>query len=892
MAVAHRIVGRTVMIKLYTIAVILVSLGIVNLSYADTRQPELKSLSGYSRMIFPLNTNGAFKITNSGSQTAQLNVDHVRTDSWQGIENLNDERLESISVNDTGMDTAEIKLKFKNDYQDYFAYLQASPPAVIVDIWSKNISDNIASKKDQNVAKKIGRKIASISDQKKDAKDKNAAKAAPKNRLPASIGGAKVAEFVDPHPTPAPLSLEGEFFRRFKQPLPDFVRHGQKFSSPPETDLENRWTFGKSAEGKTDDVSEIFKLAIKLFKEKKYGLCIKSIEILERDHAKSPYVDEQIFLRALAYKKLSEAHNQPELLLKAEADLKNLMVNTDTSGKERPFALSIKLYFISKAYKNGLWLETIESLEDIVKTLGENDPDNPIISLVLANAYHQVGQNRRAERIYRYVAEKQRGNFFGKEAKYRIGDILAIESNHGRAVEEIESAIKTYPEYLKSRTEAYFNLGEAYFWLGKYDKSIEAFQKFVTQNPSQTIAGLAFVRMGEALELMSKPLDQARENYLQAINGFPFSEGAQIASLRLARANMTSEERLSYQLRTLAEMLSKPNQPQDLVFMAKLLLVQTHRYMNNPELAVKEALKVMTVETGSPYEIFKNQYVQAVGEQFAKLVEQKKYSEALEHNQRYEKWLEMFGPKSLRLLSMAYQGVGLFDSSNQYMNQYAAKQASDRGRSIASVVKPTELKNYFAQGNYQEVLRNIPEKPESLDQMEMAMTSHFRLGHYKDAYRFAAQIKDYEMELSDLALINYTEVQVHLAYEDKNYQQMESLLSKAKEKLKEPDERIDYLYADALWYQRKHPEAIKAYTEALKRYPSSERAERSKYFLGMSYVENGQRKEGVKILADLRDKSQSVWGKSAKQEYELLNWESKYSGILRGLPPSGLGVVK
>ncbi|MGZ3695622.1 MAG: tetratricopeptide repeat protein, partial [Bdellovibrionota bacterium] len=86
-------------------------------------------------------------------------------------------------------------------------------------------------------------------------------------------------------------------------------------------------------------------------------------------------------------------------------------------------------------------------------------------------------------------------------------------------------------------------------------------------------------------------------------------------------------------------------------------------------------------------------------------------------------------------------------------------------------------------------------------------------------------------------------------------------------------------------------EAQAAYSSAIEKFPKSARLERAKYNLGMSLVSVGKRQEAVKVLTEVRDSSQTVWADSAKQELQLIEWESKYSSVLRTLPPSGLGIA-
>lgn len=874
---------------LYTLSlfILILTWGPTTPAFADLREPELKTLDAYSRLVFPLGSSGSFKIEGKASgATAHLSLQRAKVDAWSDLSGLRDQRIASVKAAPRGLDSADLQIDFKQNNTEFFAYLQPAPPAVIVDIWPKFAgADKAPARSLASVKKNVTKKSL--------APVKKAVAVAPKpiRRSLASL----TAGFAAARPIPEALSVDKDFFQRFSLPMPGFIAKGAKFSSPAETDLENQWVFGKEAQDKSDDLSIAYKFAIRLFKEKKYGLCVKSLEIMERDYPRSPYADEQNFLKAVAYKLLGETHQTPALVAKADASLRELMIKLDGHGRALPFSIAIRLYFTSKSYREQQWLEAVEQFEFIVKLLGESDPDYPVISLAMAESYRAIGQTRRAERIYRYVSERQRGKVLGKEALYRIGNILAIENNHKRAVEEIERALAAYPEYASTRTEAYFNLGEAYFQLRNYKKAQHAFSEFAHRSPSQTIAALAYVRLGEIAELTKRPADESRENYLKAINIFPFSEGATIAALRLGRLNLAQEPDIDYELRTIKEILKKSDLERDIRFMARLLLVQIQRYTHKPDEAIAESLSAMTENTGTPYEIFKEQFVLAHGEYLAQLVTEKKYSDALVDYEQNKKWLELYGPKIYQMLGEAYKGVGLYDSSNRYMAQYAqamARENSAGGRKIASELKPAELQNFYSQGNYREVLRSIPADTKNMDEVWMAMVAHFKLQEYKDAYKLARQLREAAESMGDDVLVDTSEVLTHWAYADKNFAEMENILSEAKQKLKEPNERIDYLYGDSLWYQKKNAAAIEAYTKALELFPKSDRAERSRYYLAMSDIEVGKRKEGVKLLADLRDKGPGVWAASAKQELELLEWESKYSIILRGLPPSGLGIVR
>ena len=120
---------------------------------------------------------------------------------------------------------------------------------------------------------------------------------------------------------------------------------------------------------------------------------------------------------------------------------------------------------------------------------------------------------------------------------------------------------------------------------------------------------------------------------------------------------------------------------------------------------------------------------------------------------------------------------------------------------------------------------------------------------------------------------------------------MEKEVARLQASCSKDNERLTFAAADALWYQKRHKEAEKAYRAALTKFPSGIRSPRARYNLGMSLLAQGKRDDAVKLMTELQNSGQGVWSDSAKQELELIEWEKKYSSVLRTLPPSGLGIT-
>lgn len=152
-------------------------------------------------------------------------------------------------------------------------------------------------------------------------------------------------------------------------------------------------------------------------------------------------------------------------------------------------------------------------------------------------------------------------------------------------------------------------------------------------------------------------------------------------------------------------------------------------------------------------------------------------------------------------------------------------------------------------------------------------------------------VKTAKGELSDEEIENFADVLIERDETERDFPRMEREVAELRAICAKENERLLFAAADALWYQKRHKDAEKAYRAALEKFPSGIRSDRGRYNLGMSLLALGRRDEAVKLMTDLRNSGQSVWSESANQELQLIEWERKYSSVLRTLPPSGLGIA-
>jgi tetratricopeptide (TPR) repeat protein len=843
---------------------------------AASAGPSIETLGQLTRLQIPVTNGSSFRMLSGKGGELTLVLDRVTTAALDPLTSLSDSRVQKISVRAIGLDKAEVVVRFQEAGTESFAYQQGTN--LVVDLWKG--SNPAAAVAKAEVPAELPKRVKTA-----------AAKPA---RAPAAVK----KEATKPKAAQAePLKIDRDLFQKFYFPMPELTLSAtdKGLDLPLKFEIEDRWKFGQG--DKDTDDGKGFEFAKSLFTQKKYGLCLKTIEIVLRDQPKTPHEPELILLRALAYRRLGDTNKAEFLGTRSEQMLVELAARRDDKGRPLPFQRLIVLSFAQKELAASNWLAAIEHLEYVVQNTRPKDPEFPYVQFLLAGCYAKVSQPRRAERLYSYVTEHFPKHILAKESAYRTADLLALEKNYQRVTEESRDALSAYPEFEKVRPEVLFEMGEAYFWLGNYAKAEKAFKRYTDVAPSQTTAGLAWVRLGEIDELHRSDTQAAREKYFRAKNGYPFSKGDLVASVRLARIDLANEKDPAFVVRTLREMLADKALDWDLRRMAELTLSDYLLLAGETESAIQITSAGMAQTDGSVYELYKRAYQKALFTRLSGLAKDKKYAEALALYEKEKKWLEQYGPETLRVASTIYGGLGLYSTANKMMERYTDELA--KGRMPSSIAGQGQLRrekaaNSFARGAYTETLENLDGSQDALSTYMKAM-SHFRVSQKTQAFaaadRVLAMIPGAKEQFNDDMIENVVEILIDRDNGERDFERMGRDVAIGRALMSKDNERLAFAAADALWYQKRHKEAAEAYRQALGKHTTGIRAERGKYNLGMSLVSLGQRDEAVKLLTELRNSGQSVWAESAKQEIQLIEWEKKYSSVLRTLPPGGLGIA-
>jgi TolA-binding protein len=845
---------------------------------AAANEAQFQTLDQYTRIQIPVTGASTYRLISGKDGEASLTLDRIQMSWIQSLNSSSDARLQKIQVMPVGLDKAEIKFKFADSNTESFAYLQGGK--LVIDIWKQD-SSVVKAKPSNAVVGKI----------KKSAPERKLAAVTAPTKIERKL--ASIPSTKRENPVQA-LQKDVDIFQKFVLPMPDLVipPTGESVQLPPKGEIDGLWVFSKGDPKTTEGKS--FEFAKKLYNEKKYGLAIKTIQIIQRDEANTPYLEEIKFLEALCFRKLGEIEKSDALAKKGEALLEELGSVRRKDGSLMPFHGSIRFYFAQKEYLKQNWLQSILHLEYVAQITPASDTNYPYIQMMLADSYARVNQPRRAERIFRYLVEKHSKHIVAKEAKYRIADLLALEKNYARVIEEGESALATYPEFERSRAEVIFQIGEASFWLGQYKRAEKYFQLFTKKYSAHTIAAFAWVRLGEISELAKGDIEKARSFYMSAKNGYPFSQGDLVATVRLARVDVDREKDPKFTLQSLKSLLNDKSVDVELRHMANLAYIQYLLVTKEVDEAIEASRDGMAKSEGVAYQAYNKNLVNSLYAKLEQLKEEKKFTEALAFYKREQKWIDLYGPETFSVLADTHKGLGLFATANDLMAKYL--NGSAKGRMIASLGKNSEFalekaKNLFELGDYAGALQNLPDEDDGNILLIRAL-SEFRLGRKKISYTYAEKaLRKDDASFSDSEIESLVEVLNDRSFQERDFVRMENEVKRAKSKLQKESAFLDFALAEATWYQKRHSDAIQLYRNVLAKQDKGELAERAKYHIGLSYIALGKREDAVKELTALVANSQGVWSESAKQELELLQWESKYSSVLKTLPPSGLGIA-
>jgi tetratricopeptide (TPR) repeat protein len=290
----------------------------------------------------------------------------------------------------------------------------------------------------------------------------------------------------------------------FNQYFPEFVPdHGFRYQEPS----------GKSEE------AQMVRLAIKLSRENKHALVVKTVDFLKAQYPHSIHQREMEFLKASSYYRL-------EMVEQGKVLIEELSKN----GRKTEVGVQSTAFLGAQAFRNSQWL----AAHDLFMRIRKDFPDHPMTWLFrygIAESLYQIRQYDQARPEFEWLSKNALNQQIRNESGFKAGDLYFNRNQYAQAITAYEMVLKANPEGGTRYPHVYMNLGEAYFQLEEFNKAEENFGKYLIHARTHPTAWKASLRVAE-IRSMRKPSD-SEKNFTETVNQYPMTPGAAIARLRM-----------------------------------------------------------------------------------------------------------------------------------------------------------------------------------------------------------------------------------------------------------------------------------------------------------------------------------------------------------------------
>jgi tetratricopeptide (TPR) repeat protein len=281
--------------------------------------------------------------------------------------------------------------------------------------------------------------------------------------------------------------------------------------------------------------SQEAKLILTLYENHHLGLLMKAGKYFLKAHPDSIY--DEIVRNVLAEAHLALYHQNGLAadLEEARKQYSHLIQKYPTSPlTERN---EILLCFLNLDQKDGL--QTIQSFSKFI----EKYPQSRWLDSAkkgLADGYITMHKYSDALDTYGNIEKTSLEKNEAIEAAFRRGDVYFSDKDFKRSEETYSAAIKAHAGFEKVFPNAFFNLAESQFWLGKYKESLDNYLAFLRNFPTHPHGGYAMTRVGEVLEILGADQRKVMGAFLESTFRYHQNPGAEVAYVRMTSQRMKS----------------------------------------------------------------------------------------------------------------------------------------------------------------------------------------------------------------------------------------------------------------------------------------------------------------------------------------------------------------
>ncbi|MBI3555858.1 MAG: tetratricopeptide repeat protein [Deltaproteobacteria bacterium] len=669
-----------------------------------------------------------------------------------------------------------------------------------------------------------------------------------------------------------------------------------------------------------------YRLALKLYKESKYALVLRTIEFFDAQYPKSVLHKELFFLKANTFVQLSK-------LLKADTYLDQALdmyrrIVLEESDSERGRASLA--FLIQELMNKGAPVFALEYAlmgADQKPESYKNPMTTTVYRLASAEALYTLGEFDRAERAYQRVMDT--GNAISVEGAFRIGELLSARKFWERAAIYYEKAIRQSTMEAGRFPSAFFNLAEAYFRLERYEDAERAYKEFDKRFPSDEVSWAAHLRLAELEQLKIRTPDPKKHEliaglYEGVVNRHPYSAGAIMAELRMSRCfkGLSGDDRTrgffenffaTRDLKYLSNTLLDSNETEQWLDLSEAAF-----FLNNgdPRAALKRAdeyrLKIGKVPLSDS---FKKVFAQAAVDLVIKLAKSSNETCAITHSSAQDGMGACANDKELLAVVEHYGDIAIKPEPIAYALAIAkAKLGTGDMKGVAEELALVESRLGAGTADDKDwyhllkarTRRLLGDKPDLVigELTQMREDGPLAVERFDELVQSSLHKEDlnaalaYDNRLLAKGLAEKLPLEARMMAEVRRVDTL-ARLKKSAEAAKTSSRvllqfgtqtqfpqilaRVRELRAQALYDSGDYKNAVEALDEILTQAPNHPRHTEFEFKRGIGLAKLGRENEAFETFKKLVDPAipNDVWKKSAQAELDQLQWENKVQNLIK-----------
>ena len=557
------------------------------------------------------------------------------------------------------------------------------------------------------------------------------------------------------------------------------------------------------------------------------------------------------------------------------------------------------------AYTNLKLKNVIEALQGFIKVLDRKDwsEEYDFALLSLAETYLLLNRPQTALDIYKRLVRGNHPRVRG-EAHYGLGDIYFHMGHSKAAVESYHFALTKYSDLLGHFPNAYYNLAESLFWLGRYKESLENYVNFIRIFPDHKHGGYALTRIGELLAILGVDQNRARDTFFECQFRFRGHPGAKVVRVRELSGRMKNMK-IKELKRALVEMegIARNSQFSEMSDFVGFMVAEGFHRRGDYEKAINYLTQSFRENYRSPYEeVFKKKIVENIA---FKIRDHLVVGDVDGAFKEYEKqsvtWLKYSDRVDVEyLVGQMFERMGLFGKAIRKYENVLSKLKYGREEEKGSHFLPTRgsvrlrlAASYMGMGKGEASLSHllVPSTYSDEERAERAML----LGRvYEDKGQYLRSQEYLDEVVGSVDEEQSLPLKVSLA----RLQMKMGELGKAGENLDELDKKLakglkmdslvkkDFLRTKAKWLYRtnKKMSAVDVYVHLLEDFESSHRPMNSmRYKAGKILFEEGHREMAEKIWMEFKGGDRKWYRRLVQENLRHEEWMGEHKIYIKKL---------